>query len=89
MMKILTEKSVLNDIERLDRAWESENSFVFLSDKSGVGKDWIEHAVSTFPTQFHKNHFENQLARICNPCVFEQALHILKQFYNNHFGNPK
>lgn len=57
MIKILTEKSVLNDIERLDQAWESENSFVFMSDKSGVGKNWIEHAARTFPPQFHKNHF--------------------------------
>jgi acyl-CoA synthetase (AMP-forming)/AMP-acid ligase II len=56
-MYVLHEKEVLDDLKRLDRAWESSATFALLPDRSGVTNDWVVEAMEQFPTAFHNDHF--------------------------------
>jgi len=56
-MYILTEGEVNTDITKLDRCWAEIATFVFLPDRSGVSKEWVEKVVRQLPELFHKNHF--------------------------------
>jgi len=56
-MYLLNESEVIRDIGRLDRAWSEPETFVFLSDRSGVPIEWVEQRMALFPESFREGHF--------------------------------
>jgi len=56
-MYILYENEVKRSIEKLDQAWESLETFLFLSDRSGLTQEWFNHTLAQIPMEFKENHF--------------------------------
>ncbi len=57
MPNILYASDVSADIKRLDHAWETPDTFVFLPDKSGDSQDAIEAALSHLPDAYSTGHY--------------------------------
>jgi len=56
-MYILHENEVKRNIKKLDRAWETPETFIFLPDRSGLSSDWLERAIKHLPDSVGKGHF--------------------------------
>lgn len=56
-MYILSAQEVNKDISKLSKAWIDPPTFVFLPERSGISKDWIEEAMACFPERFRTGHF--------------------------------
>jgi acyl-CoA synthetase (AMP-forming)/AMP-acid ligase II len=56
-MRRLTEPEVLSKIEVLSRAWEEEPTFLFLPEKAGAERAWVEHALSQVPKELETGHY--------------------------------
>ena len=56
-MTTLLEKEAQRDIQLLRRAWENKSTFAFLTEKTGVGHEWIEKSLSLLPDEMKNGHF--------------------------------
>ena len=56
-MYILYENEVKNNIAALDKAWEKPETFLFLSDRSGLSNDWLTKSMSQLPVSVSQDHF--------------------------------
>jgi acyl-coenzyme A synthetase/AMP-(fatty) acid ligase len=56
-MYILTENEVKKDIGVLDKAWENPETFLFLSEKSGVSNEWVRQCMRQLPETVNRGHF--------------------------------
>src|ERR1051325_7273484 len=56
-LTILRDSSVEEKPQRLNDAWESPESFVFVADKSGIEGPWIEQALAGLPSLYKTQHF--------------------------------
>jgi len=56
-MKILYENEVNSDMSKLDQAWKNDETFAFISNRSGCPEDWVRTALSNLPLEFNKDHF--------------------------------
>lgn len=56
-MYILCESEVKSNINELTRAWETPETFLFLSDRSGLSNEWIKQSLDKLPASISKNHF--------------------------------
>ena len=56
-MYILYESIVRKNINALNEAWENPETFIFLSERSGLTDEWIRQAIHKLPESVGKNHF--------------------------------
>jgi len=56
-MYILYESEVKRDINELTKAWATPETFLFLSDRSGLSNEWINQSLENLPASISKNHF--------------------------------
>jgi acyl-CoA synthetase (AMP-forming)/AMP-acid ligase II len=56
-MYILYENEVNEDIAKLDKAWSELSTFVFLPNRRGITKEWVEKGMKQLPENFQQNHF--------------------------------
>ena len=57
-MKIIHSKHSAEDHAELSKAWFDPQTFVFLPEKNGTVKEWIEKAIESFPPEkFRTEHF--------------------------------
>lgn len=56
-MYILYESEVKKSINELTKAWETPETFLFLSDRSGLSNEWISQSLGKLPASISKNHF--------------------------------
>ena len=54
---ILVERHERADLERLDAAWESSETFAFLPEKSAVSAEWVAAQLAGLPLSLKSGHF--------------------------------
>lgn len=56
-MQIFEENNILSDIDKLRKAWDSQETFLIIPSPAPVTIDWLRDVVSRFPAEFNREHF--------------------------------
>jgi acyl-CoA synthetase (AMP-forming)/AMP-acid ligase II len=56
-LRLLVEHHDPGDLARLGEAWQTEETFAFVPEKSGVSAEWIRRAIDALPGDLQQGHF--------------------------------
>ena len=56
-MFILYDNEIKKNIEKLAKAWEKPETFIFLSERSGLTNEWVAQCLAKLPASLRQDHF--------------------------------